>query len=142
MRAKDFLSRAYMLDQRIRAKLEQIKCIRSLATQASSSFGGEKVSHDRNIHSIEDAVLRIVALEESLGHQIAELIDSRKEINSVIEQISKEKYRLILEKRYLCFLTWDQIAADMNYTRRWILRCHKFAVEEVDALLANREVTP
>jgi hypothetical protein len=53
--------------------------------------------------------------------------------------VHNENYRLILEKRYLCFLPWDQIAEDMHYSRRWVLNRHERALDVVDRLLLERE---
>ena len=41
----------------------------------------------------------------------------------------------VLEKRYLCFQSWEQIAVEMGYDLRWLYRIHGKALEEVKAIL-------
>ena len=47
-----------------------------------------------------------------------------------IEDIGKNALQ-VLEKRYLCFLTWEQIAVDMGYDLRWLYRLQRRALSEV-----------
>ena len=45
----------------------------------------------------------------------------------------------ILEKRYLCFLSWEQISVDMHYSMQYTFKMHDKALTEVEALLAEVE---
>ena len=141
MNAKDYLGQAYRLDQRITSKLQQISSLRSLTQKVNASFGGEVVSHTRNVTSLEDAVIRLMEAEEELSQEIDRLINIKIDIGKLIEQVHNESYRLILEKRYLCFLPWDQIAEEMHYSRRWVLDRHERALDVVDRLLTERKET-
>lgn len=139
MTAKEYLGQAYRLDQRISTKLQQIDSLRSLTRKVTASYDGEVVSHTRNVHSLEDAIIRLMEAEEEINRQIADLIQLKIEIGATIDQVHNESYRLILEKRYLCFLPWDQIAAEMHYSRRWVLNRHDRAIDIIDRLLAEKE---
>ena len=142
MNAKDYLGQAYRLDQRINSKLQQISSLRSLTQRVTASFDGEVVSHTRNVTSLEEAIIRLMEAEEELNRQIDRLVDMKIDIAKLIDQVHNENYRLILEKRYLCFLPWDQIAEDMHYSRRWVLNRHERALDVVDRLLTEREESP
>lgn len=89
--------------------------------------------------SLQDTIIRLMEAEEELNRQIDELVDLKMDIARLIDQVHNESFRLILEKRYLCFLQWDQIAAEMHYSRRWVLNKHDRAVEVVDKLMTERE---
>ena len=117
MTAKEYLGQAYRLDQRINSKLQQIESLRSLTQRVTVAYGGEVVSHTRNVTSMQDTIVRLMQAEEELNQEIDRLVDLKAEIASVISQVRNESYRLILEKRYLCFQTWAQIGADLHYTR-------------------------
>jgi len=140
MTAKEYLGQAYRLDQRINSKLQQVDSLRSLTQKITASYDGEVVSHTRNVTSLQDTIIRLMEAEEELNRQIDELVDLKMDIARLIDQVHNESFRLILEKRYLCFLQWDQIAAEMHYSRRWVLNKHDRAVEVVDKLMAEREV--
>ena len=140
MTAKEYLGQAYRIDQRINSKLQQVDSLRSLTQKITASYDGEVVSHTRNVTSLQDTIIRLMEAEEELNRQIDELVDLKMDIARLIDQVHNESFRLILEKRYLCFLQWDQIAAEMHYSRRWVLNKHDRAVEVVDKLMAEREV--
>ena len=139
MNAQEFLGQAYRLDQRINSKLQQIDSLRSLTRKVTQSYDNEVVSRTRNVSSLEDAIIRLMEAEEQLNMQIDQLVDTKIEIGKLIDMVHNESYRLLLEKRYLCFLSWDQIAADMHYSRRWVLNKHERALEVADKLLREKE---
>ena len=139
MTAKENLGQAYRLDQRINSKLQQVESLRSLTRKVTASYDGETVFHTRNVTSLEDTIFRLMEAEEELNRQIDELVVLKMDISRMINRVRNESLRLILEKRYLCFLQWDQIAAEMHYSRRWVLKRHARAVEVVDKLMAERE---
>ena len=139
MTAKEYLGQAYRLDQRINSKLQQVESLRSLTRKVTASYDGETVFHTRNVTSLEDTIFRLMEAEEELNRQIDELVVLKMDISRMIDRVRNESLRLILEKRYLCFLQWDQIAAEMHYSRRWVLKRHARAVEVVDKLMAESE---
>lgn len=139
MTAKEFLGQAYRLDQRINSKLQQIDSLRGLTQKVTQSYDNEVVSRTRNVSSLEDAIICLMEAEEQLNMQIDQLVDTKIEIGKLIDMVHNESYRLLLEKRYLCFLSWDQIAAEMHYSRRWVLNKHERALEVADKLLREKE---
>lgn len=139
MTAKEYLGQAYRLDQRISNKLEQVDRLRSLTQKVTAAYDGEVVSRTRNVTSLEDTIIRLKEAEEQLNQQIDELVTLKMDIAALIALVRNEIYRLILEKRYLCFLPWDQIAAEMHYSRRWALDKHDRAVAVVERLMSERE---
>ncbi len=44
-----------------------------------------------------------------------------------------------LEDIALCFMWWDQIAAEMNYSRRWVLKRLDHALSLVERLMSGKE---
>ncbi len=138
MTAKEYLGQAYRLDQRINSKLQQVESLRSLTQKVTASYGGEPVSHSRNVTSLQDTIVRLMEAEEQVNRQIDELVNLKMDIAALIDRVRNESYRLILEKRYLCFLPWDEIGADMHYSSRWVRNVHERALEVVGKLLKER----
>ena len=138
MNAKEYLGQAYRLDQEINAKLEQVGRLRALAEKVTVSYEGEAVGRTRNVTSLQDTIVRILEAEQALNAQIDRLVDVTMEISDTISRVHNINYRLILEKRYLCFEDWDSIAAEMNYSRRSVEMKHKSAVAVVDRLLQEQ----
>ena len=139
MNAKEFLSRAWYLEQQVQSKLGQIERLRSLACRVTTSFdraGG----HSQNASSMQDTIVKIMEEEEELNRKIDELVTVRKEITEVIDRIPEVTLRLILENRYLLFHTWEDIAASMGCTVRWSMYRHEVALRTVEELLINKTI--
>ena len=82
MTAKEYLSQAYRIDQRINSKLEQVSSLRELSTKATATFSDVPPSGTRNVHRLEDVILTIVSLEEEINHEIDRLVDLKHEIHT------------------------------------------------------------
>lgn len=135
MRAKEFLSRAWLIEEQIQSKLEQIESLKSLACRVTAGFGKEPVSQTRNVNSMQDVIVHILEAEEELNQKIDDLVSMKMEVMKVIDQVQDVILRLILEKRYLSFFTWEKIAVDMGYTVRWALQHHEEALQVVQGIL-------
>ena len=139
MTAREYLGQAYRLDQWINSKLRQVENLRSLTQRVTASYGREPVSHTRNVTSLEDSIIRLMEAEEQINQQIDKMVNLKMDIAALIDHVRNENYRLILEKRYLCFLSWDEIATDLHYSSRWVRNVHERALEVVGKLLNERQ---
>ena len=135
MNAKEFLSRAWNIEQQVQSKQEQIEALKSLACRVTSGIGNEVVSHSRNVTTMQDTIVRILEAEEELSRRIDDLVDMKMEVMQVIDQVKDVTLRLVLEKRYLSFLSWERIAVDMGYTTRWTLLRHSEGLQAVQKIL-------
>ena len=138
MNAYDYLSQAYMLEQRIQTKLQHITSLRSLAKTVQSFAGNEPVSHTRNVTRLEDTVIKIMEQEHELNLEIDRLVDLKREIMEVLDEVKDMNYRLILEKRYLCFESWPKIGEDMGHSDRWAQLKRQAALRVVQQILDKR----
>ena len=129
--AKEYLSQAYRIDQRINAKLEQITALRALATKATSTLSDMPRSDSPNLCRMSDIILKIVDLENIINRDIDELVNLKCEISSVIQAVEVPEYQTLLELRYLCFKTWEQIAVEMSYSIQHTFRVHEQALKSV-----------
>lgn len=55
----------------------------------------------------------------------------KAEMVQVIKAVENTEFQTILEKRYLCFMSWEQIAVDLGYNVRHLYRLHEEALEKV-----------
>lgn len=131
MSNKEYLAQAYRIDQRINSKLEQIVSLRELAAKATSTLTDTPSSGTRNIHSMEGIIVKMMELESEINYDIDVLIDLKKEIMSIIKKINNPEQQTLLELRYLCFKTWEQIAVDMGYSIQNAYKVHDKALENI-----------
>lgn len=132
MTAREYLSQAYRIDQRINSKLEQIASLRGLATKATSTLSD--LPHNTTSHacSMENIICKMVDLENEINNDIDNLLDLKSDIVTAIKRIENPKSRMLLELRYLCFKSWEQIAVDMGYSLQHIYRIHDRALKIIN----------
>ncbi|MGI6633809.1 MAG: DUF1492 domain-containing protein [Christensenellales bacterium] len=128
MTVKEYLGQAYRLDQRINSKLEQLESLNSLATKCTSTLTGMPKNPSRSTSMMADAVAKIVDLQAEINRDIDLLVDLKCEMVRVIKNVEHSEYQTLLELRYLCFKTWEQIAVDMNYSIDNVYRIHRKAL--------------
>lgn len=131
MTARDYLSQAYRLDQRINSKLEQVESLNELATKVSSTLTGMPKNPNSAASTMADTVTKIIALQAEINNDIERLVDLKREMVAVIKAVLNTERQTLLELRYLCFKTWEQIAVEMNYTVRNVHLLHKEALKDV-----------
>ena len=132
--AKDYLSQAYRIDQRINSKIEQVQSLRALAEKATSTLSATPTSGTRNIHRMETIIAKMVDLESEINTDLNYLIDLKHEIVTVIKCVVNPELKTLLELRYLCFKTWEEISVSLRLDIRWIHRLHNRALCEVDII--------
>ena len=131
MTVKEYLGQAYRLDQRINSKLEQIASLNELATKCSSTLTGMPRNPNRGTSTMADAVGKIVDLQAEINRDIDRLVDLKREMVSLIKAVDNTEYQTLLELRYLCFKTWEQISVDMGYSIQHIYRLREKAYDEI-----------
>lgn len=131
MTAKEYLGQAYRIDQRINSKMEQVMSLQELAMKATSTLSDVPVSGTRNVHRMEDIIAKIIDLEDEINRDIDQLVDLKAEIVQSIKSVANAEHQTLLELRYLCFKSWEQIAVDMDYNLRHVYRMHDRAAAKI-----------
>ena len=131
MTVKEYLGQAYRLVQRINSKLEQVASLNELATKCTSTLTGMPRNPNRGTSTMADAVGKIVDLQAEINRDIDRLVDLKREMVSLIKAVDNTEYQTLLELRYLCFKTWEQISVDMGYSIQHIYRLREKAYDEI-----------
>jgi hypothetical protein len=133
--AKEFLKQATYIDQRINSKLEQVASLRELATKATSTISDVPPGGTRNVHRMEDVICKMMDLENEINADIDELINIKHEVMEVIKRVERPEYQSLLELKYLCLKTWEEVADQLGYVYRQVTRMHGYALEQVEVIL-------
>ena len=131
MKAKEYLKQAFYLDKSISSKLEQIEALNALATKATATLSDMPKSPNRRTSRLEDTIIKIIDLQEEINKDIDKLVDLKREIGEKIKNIEDKELQIILEKRYLCFDSWEEIAVYMNYSIQYLFRLHNRALKKI-----------
>ena len=128
MNAKEYLSQAWYLDKRIKTKERQLDWLRSHAVYVSPKLNEISKAPSVRRSPVEEAVVRITELEDEINTGIARLMRLKTEIADVIRSVNSMECETLLEMRYLAFLGWDQVAAQLNYSQDYIYHLHRKAL--------------
>jgi len=139
MTAKELLGQAYRLDQRINSKLEQVASLENMAMNCTSAITGMPRNTNSSVSQMADAVCKIIDIKNNLNDDLAQLLNYKISILEIIQSVNNLEYRLILEKRYLCYQPWEDIAYDLDYSVSWVLKLHRKALRAVDAVISGKE---
>lgn len=131
MTAKEYLSQARFLDIRIKSKIQQIESLNDLATSCTAVISDMPRNPNRGSTKMADAVMKIIDLQEEIKKDMNELVELKREIMGVIKSVSDIEYQTLLEKRYLCFLSWEKIAVELGYSIQHTYRMHDAALKEI-----------
>ena len=126
---KNYLKQAYLLDQQIDSKIEQVASLHTLAAKATSTLSDMPPSGSRNVHRMEDIILKVIKMENEINADIDDLVDLKEDIRQLIGKVENTEYRYILEQRYMNFRQWEKIAADMGYSLQYLFRLHNRALD-------------
>lgn len=124
MTVKNYLNRAYNLEKAVNNKLTELETLKAIATKVSASFSDIPPSGTRNVHRHED----VMVLQNEISGDVANLIDIKREIINIIKTVENVVYRMLLEERYLCYKSWEEIAIDLKYSVPHIYRLHRKAL--------------
>lgn len=131
MTAKEYLSQAFWVDVGIGSKLDQLDRLNALATKATTTFSEVPFSGTPDPHRNEDIIIKIIELEDTIRDEMRRLVDLKAEIMAKIRAVEDPEQRYVLEKRYLEFKKWEDIAGEMYRSLRSIYRLHGEALKNV-----------
>lgn len=131
MTAKEYFSQACQIDVRINSKMEQVSSLRDMATKATQTLTDMPGSATRNVHRMEDIIVKMVDLENEINADIDRLIDLKRSIIGIIQKLTNAEQQSVLELRYVNCMSWQQICTEMGYSRPHVFRIHNQALSNV-----------
>ncbi len=138
MDVKQWLLRAYRIDQQIQSKNEQIEMWETLAQKVTSNPSAQPGgSGGTNYSRVENYCIKIADAQMEIERQRDELIRVRQEIEAAINKVQNITLRLLLEQRYLLCKNWEDIADFMGYCVEYVKRdLHKQALRAAREIIA------
>ncbi|MCR5479806.1 MAG: hypothetical protein K6F27_08100 [Ruminococcus sp.] len=122
MTKKEYLMQVYKMDRRIRilqGKVEKLRASLEYHSPSLESGGG-----GGNPDKMPDSLSKIMEYEQHAAQLQTEFVDKYTEIDKVIHSVEDDTLREVLERRYLLYQKWEQIAQEMHRDLRWVYRLH------------------
>lgn len=118
MTTKEWLYRAWNIQREIDTLHSIYNQAYDQATSITAHLSGMTVSGTKDPHKFD----RLAELQDTIFARIDELFAVKCEVIRAISAVGNGTYRTLLEKRYLEFKTWEQIAVEMNYSYSQIVK--------------------
>ena len=131
MTAKEYLSQAFHIDQRISSKLSQVMRLREAATNCTATLTDMPRPDSPSRQQMTDTICKIVDLEREINEDIDRLVDLKAEARRTINAVSDPDQQLILELRYLCYKPWNEIMTELGYSEPTVYRLHGEALKKI-----------
>lgn len=133
--AKSYLLQVRRLDLQIKNKLVERQQWKDMALGITSNIGGERVQSSGGKNKIESAVIKCVDMENEINVLVDSLIEAKKSVIATIEKLESPTEYDILHKRYIQFMSLQEIADQCRREYTTITTAHGRALKNVEKLL-------
>ena len=138
MNAKEYLGQAYRLDQHINDRLMQLSQLRALTQRITTAYDGEVVSRTRNVHALEDSVIRLMEAEQEYVEAERQYSDLRNQVCFLLQRLDDPMNADILRLRYVEHKRMPAIAKELHLSRSSIYSRHEIALSELQGILQTQ----
>ena len=139
MDSKEFLKQVRKLDLKIKNKLIEQQQWRSIALGITANMDGERVQSSGAKSKMADAIEKCVDMEAEIDRLVDELIDTKKKVIAVIEQLESATEYDVLHMRYIQYQSLQDIADHYGYDYGWATTTHGRALKNVQTILDGKE---
>lgn len=136
MNVQKLLEQVKKLDQLIDAKLAERQRLIEIATDISAKpYDGMPHSNTGTVsQKMQNAVVSLIDLEQETNKLIDKYIDYKQEIVKSLERLPDKEYG-VLHRYYIRYMTVEQIAEDMGYSVRQVLRIKKKSLQNLEDVI-------
>jgi len=135
MTAKEFFQSVREADHRLASLRQQ----RQQIEQQAFSMGGMSETNIRspgNRSRVESAALRLVELDEAMGEAAEHYADLMEQAQEILSQVENTRHYEVLSYRYVCGMSWKQVAEKMGYTGlKSVFQVHGWALMEAQKIM-------
>lgn len=136
MTAKQYLNRVRRIDKEISALLRLVQKTRESLETITQNYDSDGAQSTKNPHKYD----RLVELESLVDQKIDEQIQMKADILCTIMQLDDRRQRLVLMEYYIEMKTWEQVAVDLGYAWRHVMRLHGMALKSLQSVLEEKSV--
>ena len=133
-----FLERVEMIDSIVKNKLIEQRQWKDIALSITANMGGERVQSSGSKSKMADALNKCVDMESEINALVDKLIDTKKEVIAILEQLDNPTEYRLLHLRYIQYVDLKDIAEkwDVEYTN--VTTTHGRALAHVQEILDRK----
>lgn len=138
MTTRQYLNQIRLLDVQINHRIKQADDIRAKAFLLSAvDTTKDKIQTSPSSDAGLRYVDRYVDMEREIDALIDKYIDTKNRIIGEIHALEDERFVRVLYYRYVEYLTYNDIAERMNYSKDYVFRLHREALQEFERITVN-----
>ncbi|MGN0596086.1 MAG: DUF1492 domain-containing protein [Ruminiclostridium sp.] len=122
MGIKEYLSQPVLLDKAINEAMLELEKLKQLALVSKSfvtaSSGSGRVS------TVEETVEKICRMEEKINRTIDRYVDTKAEVEQLIDKLPSMEQRTLLKYHYILGHTWEQVSEECYISIRNVHYIH------------------
>lgn len=130
---KEFLQQAIITHQVVESRIEQITQLQSLAKRTTTTITGVPSAGTSAGSVIEERIGEVQEQSALLAEELSRMVDVRNEVAEAIARVKNPDERCLLELRYLCHYSWEQVAKIFACTERAAFYLHERAVKNLSS---------
>ena len=132
MTAKEYLRQLKTLDNLINAKLLEKERIRALSTKVTA--GNKERVQGGGSGGIENAVIKMMELEEQINSDIDRLVNLKAEARLLIDELADDKHKVVLSMYYVSDMTFEMKSDETHYSIGAVHKFYRSALKEFEEL--------
>jgi hypothetical protein len=138
LKAQEFLRQVRKLDLQITNKLIEKQQWKDIALGITANMDGERVQSSGGKSKMANAVEKCVDMEAEIDGLVDKLIDVKKEVIHTIEQLDSPTEYDVLHRRYIQFLSLQEIADHYRKDYGWATTTHGRALKSLQEILDKK----
>ncbi len=132
--AKEFLNQPKKLDLLIKNKIIEKQQWHDLALGITANMEGERVQSSGSKQKMADASTKCIDVEAEIDSLVDKLIDKKKEVIQVIEQLDSPIEYDIMHRIYVQYMTLQDVADHYGKEYGWATTTHGRALKSVQKI--------
>lgn len=127
--ARDYLNQIRRIEKSIARLNELLAETFSRATGTPTELRADVVQTSPSGDKLEQAAVELIEIREQIAEETTKLARAKLTILREIRTMKNERYVDVLYLRYVRGHSFEQIAVEMNYSFRYILNLHGWALK-------------
>lgn len=130
MNSRQWISRARGLNHEIAMLEEALNNLRDEATKMTQNYESDGAQSSKDPHKLD----KLGEFADTIREKKEALHAVQNEITEAIYRLNDTRHRTVLFEYYVNGISWEAVAAKMNYSWRMTMYLRKKALQEFDKL--------
>ena len=128
---KEKLKGAMYAQRTLGVELDKLQELRNLAQKVTPAYSQSPGGGSGNAQKLENSIAKIIEQEKIIAECCNELCAQLAEVRALVALLPMGPMRLVMQRRYLNYQKWEQIAAELHYSWQNIHRLHSKALDYI-----------